>query len=86
MDNKQKNPIVEIYRGKAIRKYPMANFRTSIYEMKRIIDAEMDLGISLIELLSCISQPLNANDNFVTVYNSDGKKIRIPKGILKKRL
>jgi hypothetical protein len=41
-----KNPVVEIYRGVSIRKYPMVRFRISIAQMKQIIDEKQDNGIS----------------------------------------
>ncbi len=40
------NPIVETYRGKEIRKYPMVQIRVSVWQMKKIIDAKIDLGLS----------------------------------------
>jgi len=45
-DKNKKNPIVETYKGVPIRKYPRVYLRVSVYEMKRFIDAKVDLGIS----------------------------------------
>lgn len=47
MSNKESgNPIVETYRGVPLRRYPIVYLRISIYEMKRIIDANKDFGMS----------------------------------------
>jgi hypothetical protein len=34
------------YRGVLIRQYPIVKFRVSVPEMKRVIDAKLDRGIS----------------------------------------
>lgn len=44
---KIENPIVEVYRGVSIRKYPLMFIRPSIPEAKKIIDARLDFGLSL---------------------------------------
>ncbi len=45
-DKERKNPIIETYKGVPIRRYPRVYLRVSVYEMKRFIDAKVDLGIS----------------------------------------
>lgn len=50
-DDNLKNPIVETYRGKEIRRYPVVYLRISIYEMKRFIDAQLDFGLSAKEAI-----------------------------------
>lgn len=46
------NPIVETYRGVAIRKYPMIRIRVGISIMKKIIDARIDLNLNEKEAIS----------------------------------
>lgn len=46
------NPIVEIYRGRTIRKYPTLRIRVSVPQMKKIIDANIDMGLSEKEAIS----------------------------------
>lgn len=50
-NKKDSNPIVEIYKGVSIRRYPRVYLRVSVYEMKRFIDAEQDLGLSAKEAI-----------------------------------
>lgn len=40
------NPVVEVYRGKEIRRYPMVRIRVSIPQMKLIIDSKIDDGLT----------------------------------------
>ena len=40
------NPIIETYRGRIIRKYNTLRIRVNQYEMKKFIDAKVDLGLS----------------------------------------
>ena len=40
------NPVMEVYRGKKIRKYNTINIRVSYNEMIRFIDAKIDSGMS----------------------------------------
>lgn len=40
------NPVVETYRGVPIKRYPLVQIRISTYQMKKIIDAKLDLGLS----------------------------------------
>lgn len=46
------NPIVETYRGIHIKKYPMVQIRVSVWQMKKIIDAKLDFGLSEKEAVS----------------------------------
>jgi len=46
------NPIVETYRGIPIKKYPMVQIRVSVWQMKKIIDAKLDFGLSEKEAVS----------------------------------
>lgn len=46
------NPIIEKYRGVDIRQYPMIRIRVSVYEMKRIIDAQKDFSMSVREAVT----------------------------------
>lgn len=43
--------IAEIYRGVVIPKYPLVAIRVSIVEMRRLIDARLDFGLSTRESL-----------------------------------
>lgn len=52
-----KNPIVEVYKGVPIRKYPRIYLRLSIYEMKRVIDANIEKGL-------CAKNAIKANRVF----------------------
>ncbi len=45
------NPIIEVYRGESIRKYPRIYIRISVPEMKKIIDANIDFGMSAKEAI-----------------------------------
>ena len=51
MSKKQDNPIVEIYRKVKIRQHPIVFLRVSIPQMKRIIDAKEDLGLTAKEAI-----------------------------------
>lgn len=40
------NPVVEIYRGTPVKKYPVLRINVSQTEMKKIIDMRVDKGLS----------------------------------------
>lgn len=40
------NPVMEIYRGVPIKKYPLIRINVSQTEMKKIIDMRLDEGLS----------------------------------------
>lgn len=43
---KSSNPVLEVYRGKPIRKYNLVLLRVSMDEMKMFIDAKLDEDLS----------------------------------------
>lgn len=46
-----KNPLEGLYRGRKIYKYPTVYLRVSVWEMKKFIDLEIDVGLSAKEAI-----------------------------------
>lgn len=82
---KQQNPVVEIYRGTKIVKYPVVRFRVSVPVMKEIIDARLDTGLSDRQILGYSSKPCDACIGIkVSTYNSNDDVVEVKRGILSK--
>lgn len=81
------NPVVEVYRGIEIRKYPQIKFRVDVITFKEIIDAHLDTGMSTRSILGHSSKPCESCKNvFVTTFNSKDDEVKIKRGILSKRI
>lgn len=51
MTEKERNPIIDTYRGYDVRLYPQIKIRVSPYEFKRFIDAKLDNNMSAMEAI-----------------------------------
>ncbi len=69
-EEKDKNPIIEIYRGVPVRKYPRVYLRISVYEMKKFIDLEKDFELSAKEAIK--SKKIWCNDCKETTFKKFG--------------
>lgn len=76
------NPVVEVYRGVKIRKYPIVKLRTSQKEMKRIIDAIIDYDLSIREVFAIQCMPCEGKGSEATINTEKGERITIQRGIL----
>jgi hypothetical protein len=82
----ESNPIIETYKGVAIRKYSRLYIRVSVTEMKKFIDAHEKYNLSEREILELISQPCPCSKDINAVsYDNEGQVISIPRGILSKK-
>lgn len=81
------NPVVEVYRGIEIRKYPDLHIRIDQFTMKEIIDAMLDTDMNIRQVLGysakCCSHCIGTK---VEVYNKHDQVVEIKKGILSKRI
>lgn len=80
---KTSNPIVEIYRGKPIRKYNKINFRVNQYEMKKFIDLQEDNSLSVRTIMKCLFGS-DCNGIEIMVFNKLGDQITIKNPFHKK--
>lgn len=81
-----KNPIIEYYRGKPVRKYNMIRLRVSQFEIKKIIDANLDLELSAREFLEIAGRPCEKCKGIeITFICDNGKEGKIAKGFLKEK-
>ena len=51
MESSHKNPIIEIYKGRKIRRYNMIELKVSIEEFKQIIDLSLDHNKTKTEII-----------------------------------
>jgi hypothetical protein len=79
------NPVVEIYRGRKIRKYNTIIFRVSQFEFKRFIDAKQDLDLDARTFLEYVGSPCEACKNLDVFVYKDNKPEKIRRGFLKPR-
>ena len=81
------NPVIYVYRGVEIRKYPMVYLRVDPLTMQDIIDARLDTNLSDREILGHSSKPCSCCVNKgVRVYDKDDNLKEIKRGILSKRI
>lgn len=45
------NPVVEVYRGVPVKRYSRVDIRVNVTEMRRIIDAKIDEGLTAREAI-----------------------------------
>ena len=75
-----------IYREHTIPSHPVIFLRVSRSVMKRIIDAKIDTGLSVREVLEYSGKPCECcKDINVTVYNKQNNSVQIKRGILNKK-
>lgn len=80
------NPLVEIYKGREVRKYNQIGIRVNSRTFKKIIDLFSDHNLSAKTILEASGRPCDkCKDIHVVVFNSDGAEIKIPRGILTKK-
>lgn len=84
---KDNNPVVEIYKGVPIRKYPVVKIYVDTISLKQIIDTQQDTGLSVKKILAYSSRPCSCCTGVnVIILKKDGKEIEIPRGIISKRI
>lgn len=83
----KRNPIVEVYKGISIRKYERILIRCDSITKKKIIDIQLETGLSERQIVCSSDKPCEkCKDQFVFVYDKDGNQHKIPKGLISKRI
>jgi len=80
------NPIVEIYKGVPIRKYPDLRIAIDVITAKQIIDIQKETNLSTRKILSYSARPCDCCTGVNVVVCIHDKNIEIPRGILSKRI
>lgn len=73
---KTTNPVIEVFRGKSIRKYNKVNFRVNQYEMKKFIELQEDKNLSVRTIMKCLFGS-DCNGIEIMVFNKKGDHITI---------
>lgn len=81
------NPVIEVYKGREVRKYNTLRIRVSQWEFKQFIDAKEELGLSERQVIENSNRPCECCKGIeVTLMNKKKTKtITIKKGLLCKR-
>lgn len=83
---KQKNNIIETYRGHPVRTYNDIHFRVTQFEFKRFIDARLDNGVSARQLIEYSSKPCyHCIGTEVKFVNKDDEDVTVKRGFLYKK-
>lgn len=81
------NPVLEIYKGRPVRKYNKVYLRVTQWEMKQFIDAKELLGLSVRQVIEGANKPCDHCKGIeVQIFNKrKNKSITIKKGLLCKK-
>lgn len=84
---KRNNPVTEVYKGIAVRKYTQICIWLSPIEFKELIDVQAETGFSNRAILSYSSRPCERCKNVpIIAFDKDGNEFKIRRGILSKRI
>jgi hypothetical protein len=64
LQSEETNPIIEIYKGRSVRKYNTIRIRVSVYEFKKFIDYKDNFDLSCrdaIEQKNILCKPCTQN-------------------------
>lgn len=82
-----KNPIIEYFHGKPVRKYNLIVFRADPITYKELLEAQYTTGLSPRQIFGYSSKPCNCcKGSFIHVYTDSKGEVKIKRGMLATRI